>query len=376
MTKIVEVDVRVVCVPLSHPPAFSNRVIRNRYYALVRVTGDDGVTGVGFCYAGHVAGALVGEAISSLLGPLVIGQDAHTTEGIWERLYFAAQLHGRSGAVMRGLSALDIALWDRNARAAHLPLWRYLGGYTAGSVRAYASGGYYLDGKTPDGLAAEMARYVEAGFSAVKMKVGRLSITEDAQRIAAVRQAIGDDTLLMLDANNAWRYVWEAERALRAWERYDLAWIEEPFSPDDIGSHVRLGHRSGIPVATGEIEAGRWRFSDLIRNDATLILQPDAAVCGGITEFRRIAAIASSVGLPIAPHWFHDLHAHLAASSPNATYVEYFPDSDVLNFRLLIDPQMEVVAGQILLGDRPGLGFDYVEEEVARHALSDWVQVR
>jgi L-alanine-DL-glutamate epimerase-like enolase superfamily enzyme len=273
---------------------------------------------------------------------------------------------------MRAISALDIALWDLNARRAELPLWRYLGSQTADSVPAYASGGYYLEGKGLDGLAEEVESYVADGFGAVKIKVGRVSPREDAGRIGVAREVLGPDGILMLDANNAWKDVPTALRALRMWEEFDPYWIEEPFSPDDIASHARLSLQTPITVATGEIEAGRWRHFELLSKSAAAILQSDAAVCGGVTEFLRIAHVADAFGVPMAPHWFHDLHAHLVAAIANGMWVEVFPDAKVLNFRLLVDVQSEIRDGRILLSDRPGLGFGLVESQVDAFAVEGW----
>ena len=372
MTKIVSVEARSVRIPLDVPTGFSSRMVDDRHYTLVRVTGDDGVTGIGFCYPGHKGGELVTSAVRSLLADVVVGQDAHRVEGIWQEAYQETLLHGRSGSVVRALSAIDIALWDRNARAAGLPLYKFLGGVAEGSVPAYASGGYYLDGKGPGGVADEMRRYVEAGFSAVKMKIGRLDAAEDEQRLAAVRDAVGPEVLVMLDANNAWSDLPTALRAMARWEQHDPYWIEEPFSPDDIDNHARLAQRTPVLVATGEIEAGRWRHKELLDKEAAAILQTDAAVCGGITEFRRIAATASSYGVTMCPHWFHDLHVHLVASTPNAAYVEYFMDDAVLNFRRLIDRQLEFADGRLRLPEGPGLGFDLDHDAVERYAVDAW----
>jgi len=159
---------------------------------------------------------------------------------------------------------------------------------------------------------------------------------------------------------------------MERYEPYDPYWIEEPFGPDDIANHARLAERTNIPVATGEIEAGRWRFKELLDKEAATILQTDAAVCGGITEFRRIAATAASYGVTLCPHWFHDLHVHLVAATPNATYVEFFPDDAVLNFRRLIDTQLAFEDGHLLLPHRPGLGFDFKPEAVERWAVEAW----
>jgi L-alanine-DL-glutamate epimerase-like enolase superfamily enzyme len=239
-------------------------------------------------------------------------------------------------------------------------------------VPAYASGGYYVDGKTIEDLAAEVAGYVRAGFSAVKIKVGRHDVATETRRVQACREAIGPDVMLMLDANNAWQDVGTARRYIDRFAQYDPYWIEEPFGPDDIDSHVRLVKESTVPVATGEIIAGRWRSRDLLERRGVHYLQIDALVCGGVTEFKRIAAHASACGIPVCPHWFHDLHAHLVASLPSATFVEFFPDDSVLNFRRLLTRQLEVRQGALVLPSSSGVGTDFDEAAVERYALEPW----
>lgn len=375
MTKIISVDVCLARVPLSVTTGFSTRSVEARDYALVRVTGDDGVAGIGFCYAGHRAGSIVVAAVRDLLGPLLVGADTHETTGLWKAMYDEALLHGRVGSVMRALSILDIALWDRNARAADLPLYKFLGAQCGETVPAYASGGYYLDGKTPADLGAEMGRYAEMGFKAVKMKVGGADIATDSDRLRAARKAIGDDVLLMLDANNAWRDLPTALGYMRAFEPYNPYWIEEPFSPDDIENHARLAEKTPINVATGEIEAGRWRHLELLRSGGAVILQTDAAVCGGITEFRRIADLAAAFGVEMCPHWFHDLHIHLVASIENGQFVEFFPDSAVLNFRDLIDTQLNHKDGALMVPQKPGLGFNFDDAALIRCG-AQWEKIK
>ncbi|NWO10417.1 mandelate racemase/muconate lactonizing enzyme family protein [Chromohalobacter salexigens] len=372
MTTITDVRARTVNVPLDNPTSFSNRQVLKRDYVLVEVVGDDGHVGIGFCYGGNNAGLLVANAVRELLRPVLVGGDAHATEALWQSMYQESLLHGRTGSVMRAISILDTALWDRNARAANLPLYKYLGASDTHSVPAYASGGYYLDGKSPEMLGEEMAGYVAKGFTAVKMKVGREDLAGEEARLAAVREAVGPNVQVMMDANNAWRDLPSALAFMRMAEPYDPFWIEEPFSPDDIDNHRRLGERTPVPVATGEIEAGRWRFKELLDKEAAMILQTDAAVCGGITEFRRIAATAASYGVDIYPHWFHDLHIHLVASAPNVTMVEFFADDQVLNFRRLVDTQLEFADGQLLLPTAPGLGFGFDQAALERYAIEPW----
>lgn len=366
MTKINAVDVCLARVPLNVTTRFSTRTVTARDYVLVKVLGDDGVTGIGFCYAGHKAGGIVVTAVRELLAPVLIGADAHDVPGLWDAMYDEGLLHGRVGSVMRALSILDIAMWDRNARAADLPLYQYFGSDKKASVPAYASGGYYLDGKSPADLGREMASYVKMGFKAVKMKVGGADVTTDALRVQEARSAIGPDVLLMLDANNAWKDVPTALDYVRAFEPENPYWIEEPFGPDDIEHHAELAKRTSVTVATGEIEAGRWRHLELLRQGAAAILQTDAAVCGGITEFRRIADMAAGYDVAMCPHWFHDLHVHLVAAITNGQFVEFFPDAEVLNFRNLIDRQLDYENGELLLPQGGGLGFGFDDEAVSR----------
>ena len=377
MPHIASVQVAVAQVPLDKPTSFSTRTVTERHFGLVKVRSTDGVEGIGFCYVGSKGGAILKVAVEQLLAPVLIGQDSLRSEGLWADMNQEALLQGRAGSVMRGISILDTAIWDLNARSARLPLHDYLGCLHREQVMAYASGGYYVDGKTPADLGREMASYVEAGFTAVKMKTGRLSPKDEDARVAAARSAIGPDVLLMLDVNNGWADLPTALEYTRRFEAHDPYWIEEPFLPDAIDLHARLAKKTRLTIATGEIEVGRWRFRELVESGGAEILQTDAAVCGGISEWRRIAAHAGSCGVTVSPHWFHDLHAPLVAATPNARFVEYFPDDQVLNFCKLIDRQLEARKGHLRLHQTPGLGFDFDEAAVARYAggASAWTTI-
>jgi L-alanine-DL-glutamate epimerase-like enolase superfamily enzyme len=190
-----------------------------------------------------------------------------------------------------------------------------------------------------------------------------------------VRERIGPDIDLFLDANNAWSDLLTALRFVRRFEPYSPGWLEEPFSPDDIESHARLTLATSIPVATGEIEAGRWRFRAILDQRAAQVLQTDALVCGGITEWRRISALASAYGVPVCPHAWHDVHVHVAASVPNAPFVEYFVDESIVSMQPLLDRRMEARNGSLLLPTDPGLGFNFDERNVERFAASPWARV-
>jgi L-alanine-DL-glutamate epimerase-like enolase superfamily enzyme len=374
MPRIESVSVCAANVPLDRITSFATRTVSTRHYGLVKIRSTDGVEGIGFCYVGSAAGELFTVAVEQLLAPVLIGEDSYAVEGLWQKMYQESLLQGRAGTVMRALSALDTALWDLNARTQQLPLHKLLGAVHLESVPAYASGGYYLEGKTPQMLGDEMASYVEMGFKAVKMKAGRLSPREEEARVRAAREAVGPDVELMLDINNGWTDATEALQYVRRFEQYDPYFVEEPFSPDDIDNHARLAKLTRVPIVTGEIGYGRWYHKELLDKGGAAILQTDAAVCGGISEWRRIAATAASYDVTMCPHWFHDVHAPLVAATQNARYVEFFWDDQVLNFRRLIDRQLTQRNGRIVLHDAPGLGFGFDESAVARYG--QWRTVR
>ncbi len=379
MPTIKSVSVSVARVPLDTVTSFATRTVSARDYCLVKVRSTDGVEGIGFCYVGSAGGRIAQVAVEELLAPRLIGQESLRVEGLWQDMYSESLLQGRAGSVMRGISILDTALWDLNARAAKLPLHLYLGANVTERVPAYASGGYYLAGKTPKKLGDEMASYVKAGFKAVKMKVGRLSPAEEEARVRAAREAVGPDVHLMLDANNAWSDVPTALAYVRRFEAYDPYWIEEPFGPDDTDGHAKLAELTPIVVATGEIGYGRWYHKELLDKRGAEILQTDACVCGGITEWKRIAAMAAGYGVTLCPHWFHDVHAPLVAATPNARYVEFFIDDQVLNFRRLIDKQLKFKNGDLILHQTPGLGFQFDEKAVKKYALDKkhpWITIK
>ena len=369
MPRIQSVSVCIARVALDNVTSFATRTVSGRDYCLIKVRSTDGIEGIGFCYVGSAGGNIALAAVEELLAKKLIGQESLRVEGLWQDMYSESLLQGRAGAVMRGISILDTALWDLNARAAKMPLHLFMGANVTNKVPAYASGGYYLSGKTPKMLAQEMASYVKAGFKAVKMKVGRLTPKEEEVRIRAAREAIGPDIHLMLDANNAWSDVPTALRYMKRYEPYDPYWIEEPFGPDEIDMHARLAELTPVVVATGEIAYGRWYHKELLDKRGAEIIQTDACVCGGITEWRRIAATAASYGVTVCPHWFHDVHAPLVAATPNARYVEFFPDDQVLNFRRLIDEQLSFKDGDLMLHQTPGLGFKFDERAVKKYAL-------
>ncbi|MHB1131829.1 MAG: mandelate racemase/muconate lactonizing enzyme family protein [Chloroflexota bacterium] len=290
---------------------------------LVRVATDEGLEGLGVCARlGQTGGIL--KATVEHFGRELAGEDPIAGERLWHKMW-VPKLVGRRGLVTRAISAIDIALWDIRAKVAQMPLYRLLGAYRE-RVPTYIAGGYYEDGKGLPELEREMGEYVEMGARAVKMKIGALAQSEDIARVAAARRAVGPQIKLLVDANCAYR-AFEAVQMARRLEEYDVYWFEEPVAPDDYEGHRRVAQSSTIPVATGENEYTRYGFRDLIAHGAAAILNADALILGGISEFLKVAALAQAYDLDIAPHGAQEVHVHLVAAVANGLIMEFYGGS-------------------------------------------------
>jgi len=357
-----------VRVPVERPTAIATRQLAAREYILVWIDTDVGLTGTGYTYAGTVGGQAVSALVQDAFRPLLLGQDPRLIERHWAAMYQEVLLTGRRGAALRAISAVDIALWDLLGKIATLPLYRLLGGWTD-EVSAYASGGYYRPGDPLANIREEMLSYTALGFTDFKIKVGGAAFEVDVARVQAAREAIGPGGRLALDANNAWRWPSEALRFARAVEAYDIWWLEEPLSPEDVAGHAEIARTLEMPVATGEIHATRWDFRDLVAQRAADILQPDAGVLGGISEWLKVAHTAATFNLPVAPHWHANLHVHLAAAVHNCITVEFFAlEQDIYNFERLVTPETRLCPrdGRLPLPTGPGLGLEFDKQAIAR----------
>jgi len=363
--KVVEINLKSVRAPLEKPVSAAGMDFLYRDYLLVEILCSDGSRGIGFSYVGVGGGEAAIHAAQDLLVSHVLGKNPSEVSTIWESMYRATLIQGRAGLVMNGLSALDIALWDRNAKAANLPLHRFLGGETR-PIPAYASGGYYAKGKGLAEFKEEIESWKALGFKAVKIKTGKLSIKEEEQRVQIVRDVMGDEAYIMLDLYNAMPDLGVAIQYMEMYQQFNPYWIEDPFTPDDLDNFIALSSRMTTPMATGEFHYSPYIFKHIITSGAAQILQAEAPRCGGITEWRRIAHMASAFGATMNPCWFHQLHAHLITSIPNGHFAEYFPDTSVLNFDLLIKgPQVTLRDGELHLPDAVGIGFDFNQDALS-----------
>lgn len=362
--RVTEVDSFGVSIPLDEPVSWSTGSVDARDHAIVRIRTDAGYEGLGYTL-GYGAATIMADVIDAILAPIVVGEDPRDVRRIWNDLFDRSLQIGRNGIMMRAISMIDIALWDLIAKDAKQPLHKHLGAVT-NRVPTYASGGYYRDSSGTEALRNELSTYVDRGHDIVKIKVGGRSVSTDVDRVAAARETIGPDRTLLLDANCRWRTEQEAVAALRAFAPYEPYFIEEPVRPDSIGLMARINDAIDYHVAAGEIHETRYRFEQLIRTGAIDIVQADATVVGGITEWLSVAHHASSVDVPLAPHYNWDLHAPLLASVTNGLWLEYFYEDmgvkafdAVLNYPLAPDDD-----GYIELPDRAGHGVVLDEDRV------------
>ncbi len=326
----------------------------------VRVASRDGATGVGYTFTCGRNGAAIDAVIRRDMTELVIGEDGDRIERLWQKVWWATHYGGRGGPTVLALSALDMALWDLKGRRLGQPLWRLLGGHDP-RVPCYA-GGIDLDYPL-DRLLRQTEGNLDRGFRAIKMKVGRKRLSEDVERVAAMREFLGRDFPLMVDANMKWTAD-EAIRAARALRPYDPGWLEEPIIPDDVAGHVRVVREGGLPVATGENFRTLWEFKQLIAAGGVTFPEPDVTNCGGITPFLKIAHLAEAFNLPVTSHGAHDVTVHLLAAVPNRSYLE----AHGFGLDRYIAEPLVIEDGFAVCPERPGHGieFDWAALETIR----------
>jgi L-alanine-DL-glutamate epimerase-like enolase superfamily enzyme len=284
----------------------------------VRIRDADGAEGVGYTYTVGRNGGAIADILRREVPELIAGRDADDIEAIWNHIWWGLHYGGRGGPTVLALSAVDIALWDLKARRAKSPLWRLLGGFNP-RVPCYAGG---IDLDLPvEALLKQTDDNLAKGFRAIKMKVGRPKLASDVERVKAMRQHLGEGFPLMADANMKWT-VEEAIRAARAFQPYDLTWLEEPIIPDDVAGHARIMAAGGVPIAAGENLRSLWEFKNYIAAGAVSYPEPDVTNCGGVTAFMKIARLAEAFNLPVTSHGAHDITVHLLAACPNQFYLE------------------------------------------------------
>lgn len=347
--KITEVTAEIYEVPAHREMHDAIREFSVLNLIFARIETDNGLSGLGFTYSIIPHGAReIRSIINESINSLVRGLDPRDHERVWYQMWRRLDWVGRGGIAVLAVAAVDIAVWDLKSKIAGLPLYKLLGG-SQEKVPVYNTDGGWLN-HTLDQLVDETQKIVGANFRGTKIKVGKENPMEDRERIAAVRQILGPNRILMVDANERFTHA-EAIKRARMWEEFDLFWFEEPLPAEDILGHAKVKGHTSIPIALGESLFTRQQFKDYIVSDGVSIVQPDCCRCGGITEWLKIAHMADCFNMQVSPHFVMELHLPLVAAIRNGLFVEYIPSLDAV-----LQEPLELEDGHFRPSQDPGIG--------------------
>ncbi|MFQ5794257.1 MAG: mandelate racemase/muconate lactonizing enzyme family protein [Candidatus Bipolaricaulia bacterium] len=372
--KIDKVTCHVLSASVEEPIHFGIGAFPTFSAIVVEIEIDDGTTGIGECISRRTP-QVVKTIVEDLLTPVIRGKDPLDIEGLWEAMFDQLRRWGHSrGFMVEAISGVDIALWDIFSKTLGVPLYKALTGHGRDRVRCYASSVYFND---LDWMQKEAQQQIDAGHTAIKVKIGRSrelgGPRMDVASVKAIREAVGPDVELMLDVNGAYHAA-TAVRVGRELEQYDISWIEEPVPPDDVAGYAHIRRMLKIPIAGGETEFTVYGFRDLIEQRGIDILQPDIARAGGVTGCRRIATLANAYHLQVAPHTgfsggVSQLAAlQFAAATPNFLTYEYMYIHNPLR-EIFTEPFPKAEDGYIEVPQRPGLGLELDGDALDRYAL-------
>ena len=323
---------------------------------LVRIIDSDGMVGTGYTYTIGQGGPAIMSLLRETLIPQLVGRDAEDTESIWRDLLFSTHATSVGAITSLALAAIDTALWDLKCRRAELPLFKMLGGAKS-SVPCYTTEGGWLHIE-PAELVADALDAQAKGFAGSKIKIGKPHMAQDRARLAAVRDAVGPDYEIMVDANQAFSRA-EATRRARVLEEFDIAWFEEPMPADNVLEHALLAASTSVPIAVGESMYSISQFKDYLTSGGASIVQVDVARIGGTTPWMKVAHMAEAFGVPVCPHFLMELHVSLVCAIPNAPWLEYIPQLDTIT-----KTGLRIEQGRAYPSDQAGLGIDWDWEAI------------
>ena len=353
--EIKEVIVHLVSMPVTGGFADATRKVESVGYTVVRIITNSGVEGIGVTYH-EVGGEATKLLIEKNIAPRLIGRDPFETEVIWMDMFQHLRGVGRKGLMFCALSAIDIALWDIKGKVLNLPLYKLFGGNQK-RVPVYGSGGW--TSYTDEQLVEEMKDIVARGYKMIKFKVGYEGGTKpgrDVERVRKVREAVGPEIGIMLDANNCWDAATGARFANRV-KDYDIMFLEEPVFADDIPGLARFKQSTDIPLASGEHEYTKYGARDLIIHGAADIVQLDGTRAGGFTEMMKIGALTQAWNLKCAPHAMENIHIHLVSAMSNAPFLERLLLFEEITANVYRNAPLPL-NGYMEIPDLPGLGLE------------------
>lgn len=325
---------------------------------IVTITDSERATGTGYSYTIGTGGPAVMSLLERTLAPRLIGQEAEEIERHWREGLFATHATAVGAITSLALAALDTALWDLRCKRAGLPIWRMAGGARK-EIPIYSTEGGWLHIQTAD-LVDDAQRVKEAGFAGAKVKIGKPHASEDAARLAAVRNAVGDDFRLMVDANQAF-HLHEAHLRARMLGDHGITWFEEPMPADNVSGHAMLAASSPVPIAVGESLYSLGQFNDYLAANAASIIQVDAARVGGITPWLKTAHLAEAHNIAVCPHFLMELHVSLTCAIPNSWMLEYIPQLDEIT-----KSRMVIKNGMAIPPETAGLGIDWDWDSISK----------
>ncbi|MEW5913485.1 MAG: mandelate racemase/muconate lactonizing enzyme family protein [Thermodesulfobacteriota bacterium] len=371
--KIASIKTHLISVPVDEKSAWVSSLGRavKRDALIVEVEADNGLVGMGECY--HGSSPLVLERlVQTVLAPVLLGQDPSNLELNLARLYRRSKLLGNLGMVTMAISGLEIALWDLWGRHLGAPIYKLLGAYQDWAP-VYV-GGLCLGWKPVEELCAEARGYVAQGFRAMKLRVGR-GIDQDVASVREVRQAVGPGVRIMVDANQGYSDG-VAMKIFKEYEKYDLYWLEEPVPHEKLATMARLRALSFVNLAAGENSFSLQDFKRVLDNGAVDIIQPDACKIGGISAMKRVAVLAESHQMEVAPHIIGTSIALAAAlqfigSVPNGGMIEWDASHNNLFRDGIIRRGYELRDGRIKIPDQPGLGVEVDYDFLKQYPYQD-----
>lgn len=348
-----------------------------RNCVLVKVTVDDKIIGLGEIGESAYLPRAIERIIDLRFNPMLMGEDPFSIEKIWQKMYIQSAHYGRRGVIATVISGIDIALYDIMGKVLNRPVYDLIGGKYREKFKVYASGGM---SKSANDLAAEAKEYIERGYFGFKVRIGNEDPGEDIELIRELRSKVGDQTAMLVDAGQCYtNFPWTYDTAIRVCKKLedcDLFWLEEPLHPDDVEGFKRLTANTSIPIVAGENEFMRYGYYPLITGHAVDMIQPDVTRSGGISECKRIAAIASACHMRCAPHIFGSgvgfmANMHFLASTPNAFIMEHDQTINPLREELLIRPIIYKDGYVELIEGLPGLGVELREETIRKYPYID-----
>ncbi|HYZ52749.1 MAG TPA: mandelate racemase/muconate lactonizing enzyme family protein [Streptosporangiaceae bacterium] len=360
--RIVRAEAFLCDLPVERPRTDATQSFLKQETIFVQLETGDGNVGTGYTYTIGTGGRSVLELLRHDLLPGLAGSDSGGREAIWARLLAATRATAVGAVTSLALAAVDTAVWDLWCNATGQPLWLAAGGAKP-AVPLYDTEGGWLHLST-DEIVANAKRVREAGWSGAKIKIGKPSAHEDVERVAAVRDALGPELDLMVDANQAFTLA-EARRRARLLEPYDLCWFEEPLPADDIEGHARLAESTSVPIAVGESLYSLAQFREYLERGAAGIVQVDAARIGGITPWLKVAHLAEACNVQVAPHFLMELHVSLTAAIPNGRCVEFIPQ-----LRAVTTAELSCEKGEAVPPSEPGLGIAWDADAIANYRVA------